>query len=103
MRMFVAIELPEAARNAVHALGLRLRREKDGASWVRPENMHLTLRFYGDGMTHLVIVSDGHQGDRVALCPPESVLDLGCRYKIGWLRSKSHTIAEIWRKQTIGC
>jgi len=48
MRMFVAIELPEAARNAVHALGLRLRREKDGASWVRPENMHLTLRFYGD-------------------------------------------------------
>ena len=48
MRMFVAIELPEAACNAVHALGLKLRREKDGASWVRPENMHLTLRFYGD-------------------------------------------------------
>lgn len=48
MRMFVAIELPEEARTAVYALGLKLRGEKGEASWVRPENMHLTLRFYGD-------------------------------------------------------
>lgn len=37
-------------------------------------------------MEHLVIVSDGHQGDRAGICPPESVLDLGGRYKIGWLQ-----------------
>lgn len=48
MRLFAAIELPEASRTALHDLILKLRSPTGGVSWVKPENMHLTLRFYGD-------------------------------------------------------
>ncbi|OYV98539.1 MAG: 2'-5' RNA ligase, partial [Acidobacteria bacterium 37-65-4] len=43
----VAVELPEAARDVI-ATGLgRLKRDQPSARWVRPEGMHLTLRFLG--------------------------------------------------------
>jgi 2'-5' RNA ligase len=55
MRLFTAIELPEAERRRLPELGSR--REifgSDGARlrWVRPETLHLTLTFLGE-------VSDG--------------------------------------------
>ena len=37
-------------------------------------------------MEHIVFISDGHQGDRAALCPPESELDLGGSYQRSWLQ-----------------
>lgn len=43
-RLFVAIELPDAARNALAAVC----REVAGARWTRPDHLHLTLRFIGD-------------------------------------------------------
>lgn len=48
MRCFLAIELSEEARNAVAGLRDRLRRAGANASWPRPENLHLTLRFLGE-------------------------------------------------------
>lgn len=48
MRAFVAIELSESARRAVEELIARLRETKTRVSWVKPENLHLTLRFLGD-------------------------------------------------------
>jgi len=52
MRAFIAIEVPEAIRIALDAMNGRLRERLDArdlrVSWVRPENMHLTLRFLGD-------------------------------------------------------
>ena len=48
MRTFVAIELDETVKSPVEALSRRLRGYGAQASWVRPENMHLTLRFFGD-------------------------------------------------------
>jgi 2'-5' RNA ligase len=50
MRLFVAVEIPDAARRVAseaaealrRAVGARLR-----ASWVSPANMHLTVRFIG--------------------------------------------------------
>ncbi len=48
LRTFVAIELDEAVKGPVEALSRRLRVYGAQASWVRPENMHLTLRFFGD-------------------------------------------------------
>ena len=48
MRTFVAIELPEHIREAVGRLSARLRRSGARVSWVRPDRMHLTLRFLGD-------------------------------------------------------
>ncbi len=48
MRAFVAIELPEEVREALGELAARLRRGGARATWVRPERMHLTLRFLGE-------------------------------------------------------
>lgn len=49
MRAFVAIELSDAAKRALTALIQSLRdRRIDGLRLVRPEGMHLTLKFLGD-------------------------------------------------------
>lgn len=48
MRVFAAIFLPEEVRTAIYTVALQLREKGDPASWVRPENMHLTLCFYGE-------------------------------------------------------
>lgn len=47
MRLFVAVELPDAVRESVAIAGTR----RDGwppANWVRAENLHLTLAFLGE-------------------------------------------------------
>lgn len=43
-RLFTALELPESARMHLSLL----RGEIGGARWTQPENLHLTLRFFGD-------------------------------------------------------
>ncbi len=48
MRTFIAIELPEATRVALYDFRELLRRKGIHATWVKPEAMHLTLRFLGD-------------------------------------------------------
>lgn len=48
MRSFIAIELPEATRVALYDFRELLRRKGMRATWVKPEAMHLTLRFLGD-------------------------------------------------------
>jgi 2'-5' RNA ligase len=44
MRLFVAIELPDAVKAQLVAL----KTEIPGATWVKPPALHLTLRFLGD-------------------------------------------------------
>ena len=44
IRLFVAIPLPEAVRVRLSALQSGLQ----GARWIKPENIHLTLRFIGE-------------------------------------------------------
>jgi 2'-5' RNA ligase len=50
IRAFFAIELGEAARRAAADVARRLRESPggDGVRWVRPEALHVTLRFLGD-------------------------------------------------------
>ena len=48
MRLFVAIDLPGPMREKLAALITRLKRELTGPKWVRPEGVHLTLRFLGE-------------------------------------------------------
>lgn len=43
-RLFAGIELPEDIRDELSALEMPL----NGAHWVDADNLHLTLRFYGD-------------------------------------------------------
>ncbi len=48
MRLFLAIDLPTDVRTAVRDLQERTRRSCPGWRWVRPEGIHLTLRFLGE-------------------------------------------------------
>jgi 2'-5' RNA ligase len=48
MRLFVALEIPSAARENLAALLNSLRAVSPQTRWVRPENLHVTLKFIGD-------------------------------------------------------
>jgi len=48
MRLFVALELSDAVRDAIRDLNGRLQRARADVRWVRPEGMHLTLKFIGE-------------------------------------------------------
>jgi 2'-5' RNA ligase len=48
MRLFVAFDLPNAVRHALATLAQRLKPECRAARWVRPESMHVTLKFLGE-------------------------------------------------------
>lgn len=53
MRLFVAVDLDDASRDAIGAEQTRLRRALDAEGrpawkWVRPDRMHLTLVFIGE-------------------------------------------------------
>ena len=48
MRLFVALDIPDAARRALRELIARLKPECADARWVRPEGMHVTLKFLGE-------------------------------------------------------
>jgi len=48
MRAFVAIELEASIKDGITALLARLRRCDCAVRWVKPEGIHLTLKFLGD-------------------------------------------------------
>jgi len=49
MRTFFCIPLPDAAHETLHDVSEQLRRRTQmRASWVRPSNYHITLRFLGE-------------------------------------------------------
>jgi len=48
LRLFIAVELPEAARELLAAVQRELRQADARVKWSKPENIHLTLKFLGD-------------------------------------------------------
>lgn len=48
MRTFIAIELPEAIRTILSRLQDELKQTQADVKWVKPENIHLTLKFLGE-------------------------------------------------------
>jgi 2'-5' RNA ligase len=48
MRLFVALEIPSAVRESLAALLKSLRAVSPQTHWVRPENLHVTLKFIGE-------------------------------------------------------
>jgi 2'-5' RNA ligase len=48
MRLFVALELPASVREALAELIKEMREIAPKAKWVRPENLHVTLKFLGE-------------------------------------------------------
>lgn len=47
-RMFVALDLPDALKDEISRCAAFREKGYRGISWVKPENMHLTLKFLGD-------------------------------------------------------
>jgi 2'-5' RNA ligase len=48
IRTFICIELPPTLKKRIEILQSELCTYGSGVSWVKPENIHLTLRFLGD-------------------------------------------------------
>ena len=48
IRAFIAVELPDTLRQELAALQSELRSAGADVGWVKPENLHLTLKFLGD-------------------------------------------------------
>src|SRR5688500_13113779 len=51
MRLFTAIELPDPAREHLQRVRAKLMKSpvfEDAVSWVKPENLHVTLKFLGE-------------------------------------------------------
>ena len=48
MRLFLAVDLPDSLRRGLGELQRRLRANLTGWRWVRPEGIHLTMRFLGE-------------------------------------------------------
>jgi 2'-5' RNA ligase len=48
MRLFVALEIPSAVREKLAALIAALRTVSPQTRWVRPDNLHVTLKFIGE-------------------------------------------------------
>jgi len=48
VRVFVALEIPDEVRRAIAGLIGRLQKTCRGARWVRPESIHVTLKFIGE-------------------------------------------------------
>lgn len=48
MRCFIAVEIPEPLRAAIHELSGRLKKSGSDVTWVSRDNIHITLKFLGD-------------------------------------------------------
>ncbi len=47
MRLFVALDLPNPVRYAIAELIAKLQPKSRSARWIKPENLHITLKFIG--------------------------------------------------------
>ena len=67
IRSFIAIDLPEATRQALAAVQEQLKQSRAGVRWVRANSIHLTLKFLGN--IHPAQVED------IALAVAEEIRD----------------------------
>jgi len=48
IRSFIAIDLPEEVKEGIRLIQGRIKPRLEQVRWVRPENIHMTLKFLGD-------------------------------------------------------
>jgi len=48
IRSFIAVHLPDNVREQISLFESRLKRLDSDVKWIRPNNMHITLKFLGD-------------------------------------------------------
>jgi 2'-5' RNA ligase len=47
VRLFVALDLPDTVRHAISELIAKLQAKSRGTRWIKPEDLHITLKFIG--------------------------------------------------------
>ena len=62
IRAFIAIEIPEEVKSFLSNLAASLKATRAHVRWVRPEGMHLTLKFLGNTQADLIPTLDQHLG-----------------------------------------
>jgi 2'-5' RNA ligase len=75
LRLFFAVKLSAELQERCGELLARLRNVPTRVSWVRPENLHFTLKFLGDVPTRLLPDLERLGAETGAKCPPV-VVDL---------------------------
>jgi len=48
IRTFIAINLPDSVRERIAEFQAKLKQDRADVKWVRPESIHITLKFLGD-------------------------------------------------------
>jgi 2'-5' RNA ligase len=85
VRVFIALDIPSEIRSAIAALVKRLEPECRGARWVRPESMHITLKFIGE------IPSDRVEGVKIALSGVRSPSSVRLTFRgVGFFPNERH-------------
>jgi 2'-5' RNA ligase len=73
MRLFIAVDLPEEVREVLRSGLGHLKRDQPPAHWVRPEGMHITLKFLGEQAPDLVEGLDRTAAGPLSFLPPVTV------------------------------
>jgi len=73
MRLFIAVDLPEEVREVLRRGLGPLKRDEPPARWVRPEGMHITLKFLGEQAPELVEGLDRAAAGPLSSLPPVTV------------------------------
>jgi len=105
-RIFVAVDLPDAARNRLgeYSKALRTAFPLAPARWVEPENMHITLHFAGsidDGAIenlnkHVAQVAAETGPLTVVLQKVGAFVSRRTRANVLWIGGRSHSADEVW-------
>lgn len=73
IRSFLAIELSEEAKEKLEKIQSTLKLLSSGISWVKPENIHLTLKFLGNVRTGMIPKINERIGEITKQTPPFSL------------------------------
>lgn len=108
VRTFLAIDLPDSLRKEIAKIQDRLRPLVHGVRWVRPEGIHLTLKFFGDLSGNDVKTVSGVIGQTAGNASPLT-LGLGTpgvfpgirRPRVLWIGVEGETDALVGLQQAI--
>jgi len=70
IRAFIAIELPTQVREGIGQVQVAMQSMGLRGAWIRPENIHLTLRFLGDIRSAAIETIAGAMAEAAKSCGP---------------------------------
>jgi len=88
IRSFIAIELPESVKSLLDNLQQELKNLRLKVGWVRPQNIHLTLKFLGNINPADIENIGGAMADAAAECKPFALTVGGIGYFPGIKRPR---------------